>query len=243
MAWQRFIFASDLHGDAQDAGAVNALFRFMRDFKPRIRICGGDVWDFRALRSKANEEEKRESIRADFDAGLNWLTEFAPTHDLLLGNHDQRLWDKAELRNGPLADYSRELVDRVNGLLGRFRVGFRAYHKRIGVLRLGHLKLLHGFFAGVTAARQHALAYGSCLFGHIHSIDEASIPGMDRRVARACGCLCQLDMDYNRTSVNTLRYANGWAYGVVDDSSGNYVVWQSECVDGKYVVATDYRTI
>lgn len=243
MSYQRFVIATDLHGDMQDSGAVNALMRFIRDWKPRHRICLGDVWDFRALRTKASEEEKRESLKADFDAGLAWLEQFAPNHDLLLGNHDVRLWDRAALDNGPLADYCGELVSRVDGLLARSRVAVRPYHKRLGVLRLGHLKLLHGFYAGVTAARQHALAYGSCLFGHIHAIDEASVPGMERRVARAIGALCLLDMDYNRGSVNTLRYANGWAYGVVDDSSGDYQVFQAESVNGKYVVADGVRAI
>jgi hypothetical protein len=243
LAWQRFIVASDLHGDMQDSAAVNALSRFTREWKPKHRICLGDVWDFRALRTKASEEERRESLKADFDAGLAWLEDFAPTHDLLLGNHDIRLWDRAKFGNGPLADYCGELVARVDASLARCRVGTRPYHKRLGVLRLGHLKLLHGFYAGVTAARQHALAYGSCLFGHIHSIDEASVPGMDRRTARAVGCLCRLDMDYNRASVNTLRYASGFAYGVVDDKSGDYCVWQAEGVSGKYIVASETSVI
>jgi hypothetical protein len=227
----------------QDAAAVNALSRFIREWKPKHRICLGDCWDFRALRTKASEEERRESLRADFDAGLAWLEDFAPTHDLLLGNHDIRLWDRAKLNNGPMADYCGELVTRVDASLARCRVGTRPYCKRLGVLRLGHLKLLHGFSCGVTAARQHALAYGSCLFGHVHSVDEASVPGLDRRVARSIGALCRLDYDYNRGSVNTLRHANGWAYGVIEDRTGEYQVWQAEGINGKYVVAKETAVI
>jgi hypothetical protein len=237
---KRFVFASDVHGDVQDTAAVNACLGFVRDFKPHYRICGGDIFDFRPLRGRASEEEKRESLKEDFEAGDRFLEAFAPTHTLL-GNHDQRLYDRAALRSGPASDYAAELADRLSGRLGRSEL--YPYHKRAGVLRIGHLKFLHGFFCGVTAARQHALAYGSCLFGHIHSIDEASVPGMDRRVARSVGCLCKLDMDYNARSPNTLRYAHGWGYGVIDEKTGNYTVFQAEGIDGKFYVAGEIRAV
>ncbi len=219
-----------------DPVANKALFAFMQSFKPHYRICGGDLFDLRALRKKAGGEEQRESIDADYRAGIDWLKTFKPTH-LLRGNHDERLWDKAAENSGPLSDYCRLLVGDVTDRLVRLDCEMFPYHKRLGVLKIGHLKFLHGFFCGVTAARQTAVSYGSALFGHGHAIDVASASGFDRRVARMVGCLCRLDMDYNRASVNSLRYAHGFAYGVIDDKTGNYTCFQCEGVDGKFYFA------
>jgi hypothetical protein len=237
---KRFVFGSDIHGDMSDPAAVNAFLGFVRDFKPNYRICGGDVFDFRPLRGKASEEERRESLLGDFEAGDRFLDAYRPTH-LLRGNHDERLWDRAGLKSGPVSDLAQELVGRVERRLSSATV--LPYHRRTGVLRLGHLKFLHGFYAGVTAARQHALAYGSCLFGHVHSIDEASVPGLDRRVARSVGCLCLLDMPYDARSVGALRHCHGWAYGVIDEKTGNYSVFQAEGIDGKFYVADQIRAV
>jgi hypothetical protein len=238
---KRWIFASDVHGDMADPGALNALFAFCRDFKPQYRICGGDVWDFRALRGKASEEEKRESLKEDFVAGCRFLEAFAPTA-FLRGNHDERLWDAARRSNGPLADYAGQLADDAESRLGG-RCEVRPYHKRKGVARLGHLKFLHGFYAGVTAARQHALAYGSCMFGHVHAVDVASVPGIDRRVARSVGCLCTLDFDYDSKSPGSLRHCQGWGYGVVDEKTGNYEAFVAEGIEGKFFVAGEIRAV
>jgi hypothetical protein len=245
MAYTPFIFASDIHGDCQDTAACNALFRFMRDWKPKIRVCGGDLWDFRALRKKASKKETEESTKADLAAGMSFLDAFKPTH-FLRGNHDERLWDAAKdggTQDGLAKDYAAEKVEAIETKLAGWRCTMLPYHNRRGVLKIGHLKFIHGFFCGVTAARQHALAYGSCVFGHGHAIDVASAPGFDRRVARMVGCLCSLDMDYSRASVGALRYASGWAYGVIDERSGDYQVWQAEGINGKFVVAGEPQVI
>lgn len=239
---KRFIFATDIHGDELDRQANEALFTFCEGFKPHYRICGGDLWNFAALRRKASEEERRESLTADFALGMEWLERFRPTH-LLRGNHDERLWDLAAIENGPLSDFARSLLIRVSRTCERFKTTVYPYHKRFGVCRLGHLKLLHGYYAGASAARQHAVAYGSCLFGHIHAIDESSVPGLDRRVARSVGCLCRVDMEYNRASVGSLRYAQGWAYGTIDEKTGNYAVFQAERVGDEVVVAEGMRVL
>ena len=92
---KRFIFATDLHGDQQDKAAVKALFKATESFKPHLRIFGGDLIDARPLRKGAGPEERAESMADDWRAGLKFISEWKPTH-LLMGNHDQRLWDLAE---------------------------------------------------------------------------------------------------------------------------------------------------
>ena len=242
MSLVRFQIGSDIHGDMQDPGAVEAFFKFADIWKPKIRICAGDLWDFRPLRKGASDDEKRESVREDLNAGKRWFNRFKPTH-FLRGNHDERLWELAERGNGVMADYAQEGIGEINAMVEHHKCQMLPYHKRNGVLRLGHLKVLHGFASGIYAARQHALIYGSCLFGHVHSIDEHAIPGLERRVARCIGALCRLDMEYNARHMNTLKQAHGFCYGVLNDKTGNYLVMQAEEIDGEWILPSELKKL
>lgn len=239
MSLTRFVFASDLHGDQSEVSATDALAKFIEAFKPKLRIFGGDLWDFRPLRRKACEDERRESMAADYEAGLRWLKGFKPNY-FLRGNHDERLWELAAKDRGVESDYAMSGVIEITALLAKMKCRMLPYHNRDGVLRIGHLKMLHGFHAGVNAARQTALVYGSALFGHVHTIDEHSIPGLERRVARSVGCLCKLSMEYNVRTPSALRHSHGFAYGVVNEKTGSYHVWQAEEIDGKWILPSDF---
>lgn len=236
--WRRFVCGFDLHGDKQDVKTSTAFLKFCDEWKPDLKIFGGDLWDFRPLRKKASDDEKRESMEKDFDAGMDFLKKFSPSY-FVSGNHDFRLWDLAEKQDGVRSDYAKKGVAEIEDELKKMKCRLLPYHKRDGVLRIGHLKVLHGFFFGVYAARQHALTYGSCLFGHVHDITEHSIPGLERRVARCCGALCSLDLEYAARSPNTLRQANGWAYGVINSKTGTYHAWQAERIAGHFIIPTD----
>lgn len=238
MSFTKFIFATDVHGDQQDPKANDALFSFIELWKPKRRVFGGDLWDFRPLRRKANEDERRESMARDYDAGIEWLNRFKP-HVFLRGNHDERLWDLAAKNKGVESDYAMSGVIEIITRTQKMKCEMLPYHNRAGVYRIGHLKMLHGFSSGINAARATALVYGSCLFGHVHTIDEHSIPGLDRRVARSVGCMCKLAMDYNVRTPSALRHSHGFAYGVINDRTGNYHTWQAEEVDGTWILPSD----
>lgn len=238
MSFTKFIFSSDVHGDQQDPVANDALFRFMEAWKPKLRVFGGDLWDFRPLRRKATEDERRESMAKDYEAGLEWLKRFKP-HVFLRGNHDERLWDLAARNKGVESDYAMKGVIEIITLTQKMKCEMLPYHNRDGVYRIGHLKMLHGFSSGINAARATALVYGSCLFGHVHTIDEHSIPGLERRVARSVGCLCRLAMDYNVRTPSALRHSHGFAYGIINEKTGAYNVFQAEEIDGKWMLPTD----
>lgn len=240
--WQKFVVASDVHGDKQCARAVKVCLDFCRLWKPDLRILAGDLWDFRPLRKKACEDERRESMAKDYDAGMDFLRAFQP-HFFLRGNHDERLYELAASDRGIESDYAIKAVLEIEKELKSLRCRMLPYHKRDGVLRLGHLKILHGFASGVYAARTHALVFGSCLFGHTHSIDEHAIPGLERRVARNIGALCQLDLEYNSRQLGTLKQANGFAYGIVHKKSGEFRVWQAEEISGEWILPTDTVTL
>lgn len=236
----KFVFATDVHGDMQSKSAVKTLLEFCGDFKPDVKVFGGDLWDFRALRKGASEDEKRESMSKDYNAGLEFIKRFKPKY-FLRGNHDERLWELAESDRGVISDYAMSCVVEIGDVLKKMDCKMLPYHKRDGVLRLGSLKLLHGFFCGVNSARQHALVYGSCLFGHVHNVDQHSIAGLERRTARAIGALCSLDMSYAARTPSTLRQSNGFAFGVISKKTGRYFVSQAERIDGKWMIPTSFK--
>lgn len=237
--WFKFQAGFDVHGDQQSKRACGVFFDFADVWRPDYRVMGGDLFDFRPLRKKASEDEKRESMRGDFEAGMEFLKRMRPTH-YALGNHCARLWELAQADKGVESDYAYQGVREIETLTERMKCKVYPYHKIKGVVRLGsHLKLIHGFASGVYAARQSALVYGSVLFGHVHCVDEHSIPGLDRRVARCCGCLCSLDMDYAARTPSTLRQANGFAYGVIHKKTGIYHVWTAESINGQWLIPSD----
>lgn len=237
--WERFVFATDVHGDMQDQGANKAFFKFMDIWKPKHRVMGGDLFDFRPLRRKADAEERRDSVRADYRMGMEWMAKFKPTV-FLRGNHDERLWDWASWGSGPASDLA---IDCIADLEKKLKLlGCRImlpYNKREGVYQLGHLKMLHGFVIGVNAARRSAQAYGSCLIGHGHGIQHVSIEGIENRMGRMVGCLCRLDMPYNRAAMASLSQRHGWGYGVINRQTGNYYALQAERINDTWIVPSD----
>jgi hypothetical protein len=36
-----------------------------------------------------------------------------------------------------------------------------------------------------------------------------------------------------------LRHAHGWAYGVIDEATGQYNVWQAEQIGGKWMLPSN----
>jgi hypothetical protein len=77
----------------------------------------------------------------------------------------------------------------------------------------------------------------------VHYIDEHPVPGLDRRVGRASGCLCSLDMEYTARKPNTLRQAHGWPYGVINEKTGDFKVFQAEMIGDKFIVTEGFKEL
>lgn len=239
MKYQRWIACADNHGDMADAASVSAFFEFAKHWKPHVRIHLGDAFDFRWLRGRASEGEKRERTIDDINAGLDFIRQYKP-HHFLTGNHDHRLWRAADCDDGKLRDFASYLLVDIKDALGN--AALYPWDKRKGVARLGKLGFLHGYHSGIYAVRQAALIYGSCCMGHIHASDVSSIPGIERREGHSSGCLCKVDLDYNRGSPNTLRQSNGWLYGLTF-ASGDFIVWHAERIGGSFYLPSEMREV
>jgi hypothetical protein len=244
MGMESFSSASDLHGDRQDAGAVKAFKAFVADYKPKVRVFTGDIWDFRAIREGASKDEKRHSMRADFYAGMKFLEWYRP-HVITLGNHDQRLWDLVSKegieKSGPLTDLAAELIEKFDKLTTKLGTEVLPYDKRRGVWRHNGLKFAHGF-DGMSPDNMAAI-YGNIIYGHGHAIEMAPAPTDEgHRVARMVGCLCRLDMSYNRAQTKTLRQQHGWAYGAFLQRGVNEV-FQASVQHGQVAYAGSLKVI
>lgn len=238
---KRWVAVFDTHGDMIDPEADAAFRRFVDLFRPDIRIHGGDAFDFRSLRSKATEEERQESMKADVDAGIAFLSWFQPDA-WLIGNHDHRLIRTAEsAMNGNLRSYAALLLDSITDSLPGTKI--IPWGKRAGVYTLGDLNIIHGYHAGLYAARQAASIYGKVLMGHIHARSEFELPRWNGdEIGYSCGGLCRLDMDYNAGTPNTLRQSHGWAYGVLADH-GHTVVHLARQTSGRWIVPMDFAVM
>lgn len=240
MKYKRWVAVFDNHGDQIDAAAERTFFEFLSFWKPEIRVHGGDCFDFRYLRKGASPDEQREEVKADYECAMDFLQRLQPTH-FLRGNHDERLWDLLKCDDGKVRDYAQRVIQEILHGLGK-GCQVLPYNKRSGVLELGKLQVVHGYSLGVNAARIAAQAYGSVIMGHTHTIDHQTVPGLDIRMGRTCGCLCKLEMDYNRSHIGALRQAHGWAYGILTDE-GYYQLFQAQRIGGSWFFPSEVRAL
>ncbi len=232
MSWTRFSIGFDLHGSEQHAPTVKAFHKFNADFKPQRRVMGGDLWDFVALMSRASEKEKRHPLLPDFDAGVEFLEEFRP-EELLLGNHDHRLWREAAADNGPTSELAKAKVKEFNKIAGRIGCRVLPYSKT-RVVPVGPLNVLHGLFAGESACKKHAQVYGPAIFGHVHTAEHCVVPRYGARIeAWSSPCMVRMDMEYAEQTPGTLKWQNGWMFGAYN---GRRYHVETAVVDGGEVM-------
>lgn len=237
----RWIFASDLHGHHQNARAVQVLKDVTKEFRPDIRCFGGDLLDLAALRKGATADEQVESLSEDWNAGMEFLHSWKPTK-LLLGNHDARIYTLAESSTaGIKAEYAAKLVSEFENTLRKLRCEWKPYHKRLGLFTFGKLNFLHGYFSGANAAKQHAMVYGNCVYGHCHATDSASFGTFnERKTAYGVGGLLNVDQPYNSRYPGTLRHGCGFSMGLIHED-GSFNVHQVQEINGTYHVPTSFK--
>lgn len=239
MRAKRWIAAFDSHGDQADPATMKAFWTFLAIWRPDIRVAGGDHFDFRHLRAKAGEGERYESGQLDFQAGIDFLRKFKPTH-VCWGNHDDRVWQLMSSPNANVRDQAERMIEEMEDAIKGAGV-VCAYDKRLYVT-LGDLKIIHGFAYGENAVRRSAAVYGRVLHGHIHRAESVRIDGFDVREAFSSGCLCKVNLPYNNRSLGTMRHENGWAYGEVLPS-GHTTVHLARRVGGVWHLPTEFRSI
>ena len=241
---KRFVVCSDIHGNQQDPVAVRAILDFTKDFKPEIRVINGDLYDLASLRKGASDEDRAVSLAEDWEAGNSFASKFfngGKENHFLRGNHDERIYHLRANTNGLIRDYASDGIRALESNVRKWRARMLPYDSAHGILNLGRLKVLHGYFAGNNSAQQHARVYGNCLFGHTHSIEVNAVASLEPSEARGIGCLCIRDMDYVSAKTGKLRWSQGWAYGFLFPD-GTYQLFQARKINNKFHVATEIKS-
>lgn len=224
---ERLVWVSDTHGDKVDPEFLRVFRAVVEDYRPVHRIHGGDAFDFRWLRRAARDEEKRESIEADAEAGIDLLRWFEPTV-LLLGNHDDRLTRTMESDTGHLRFLCSQLWDRIQASSPSTQwvpYSTRAFY------RLGDTTFIHGFGHGMNAVREASRVYGNVVCGHGHGMEMLSVARVDGdgvfAVGRMMGCGCDLRMPYASAALNAMRWVHGFGWGWLNRDTGRVSIHQA----------------
>ncbi len=240
-----FIFGTDLHGIEQHKPTVAAFKTFVTDNSdPKaLRVFGGDLWNFAALRRQAAEYEKSIRLNEDFLAGIEFLDWYRPSI-LILGNHDQRLWDAVKQErvkhSGYRAELAQKYVEQFEAFAKKLNIRVLPYTKSGGVARVNGMAFAHGFGGGENMTSKMIEAYGNVIFGHGHRFE--SLPGVrENRPVRGnqIGCMCRTDMDYSRADLGALKQENGWGYGFLNKTEG-HTVYAAPVIKGKALTAGDF---
>ena len=169
----KFVACGDIHGDEQDAPSVKALLAFTKEYIGKdggLVVCIGDLWDFRAIRKGAGDEEQASSLQKDWDCGEEFIREFFKFGDeriFLRGNHDERIFDMARnSRSGLARDYANDGIENIELIMKETKARMFPYDSVGGIYKCGSLSFVHGYGHAMHSGKQHADAYGDVIFGH-----------------------------------------------------------------------------
>jgi hypothetical protein len=243
----KFIFASDSHGDMADPEALSALYEFTKDFKPDIKVAGGDHYDFRSLRKGVgSDKEGAESLQEDIEAGEDFFAKWKPTV-YLWGNHEHRLDSMQGHGQAIVRDYCTDLKDRINRVARQNGAKvILPYHADKGVYRLGPVAMVHGYAHGANATVVQGLHYsphgGALIHGHTHNLASVALTKHGGGNAFSAGCLCRKDeMDYASHRLATSRWGSGFVAGFVT-KGGDYKAWLVHKMGGVWIWQTELKT-
>lgn len=241
----KFVAAGDVHGDESDPQALKCLFSFMRDYKPDLTVCVGDVWDFRAIRKNCDvDTEQSQSMIEDWEAGKDFFKKFfsfGSERVFLRGNHDERIYDlRLNASSGLKRDYARQGIESIEEMCKKQRVRMLPYDSKEGIYKCGSLSFVHGYGHNMHGSKQHSDVYGNVLFGHTHAIDYFRSVSTDVREGWNIGCLSNLSPSYNRNQMRRLRWQHGWAFGLIH-MDNTHEVYQAKERNRKYIIPTNIK--
>lgn len=226
--WKRWMAVGCSHGYLADPKALATVLEFKKRFKPQIRVHLGDFTDQTAFRSgAAGTKDETVSIADDLSHGLNFLSEFAPTH-LLNGNHEARLWKLADHHNEIVARAASTTIQEIKTLADKLKCQYvDHYDITRSWIEIGDTKFIHGFMFSENAIRDHSEHFGRCVIAHLHTVGEAAGRRSDNARCYCVGTLANIpSMSYALTRRATARWSHGFAYG--ETNGKETIVWLSQ---------------
>lgn len=220
--YKRFLAVGCSHGSLVNWKAVEKVLQFKARFKPHRTIHLGDVMDYAAFRNGAHgTRDEAVAIGPDIDSGVRMIEELRPT-DVLIGNHDDRVWRLSGHYNAVIAHAAG--CAREDFLLACKHVKVERlvdhYDINRSWLMLGDAKLLHGWMYSENALRDHAEHFGKCIMAHLHTAGMASGRRSDHPIAYCTGTLADIPaMEYAKARRATARWSYGFVWGYYNDTS------------------------
>lgn len=240
-----FIYLSDTHGMFHDSASVNAALKLTNILKPDIRIHGGDLSDFACLRKGASKSERATPIKEDLKFWRTFVKQWKPTV-FLMGNHDYRLWRTSaeDIDDGLKKDAATNLCEEFEGTFENIDCKFYHYSKSSGVHKEGKLHFIHGFVHGENPLQKTLKKMKvSVVMGHTHAPQSATEPkyGEDLE-GHVAGCMCDLELGYNATALETWKWRHGFIYGFIADN-GDFICYHAKPVGGKWILPTEWKKL
>jgi len=219
-AYKRAVVVGCSHGAHVCPGAQESLVKFIKDYKPHRVIHLGDFCDTAAFRTGARDgADGAEPVAPDITTGLRFLEEIGAT-DVLMGNHEDRLWNLAKHPNAIVSYASRTAIDCIEDACKRMKAKAYLWDGVFQYAQLGNYKLLHGTMYGENAIRDHAEAHGNVIHAHTHRPGVATGRRDDHPIGMCVGSLARRrDMAYAKSRRATLSWGMGFVWGEYNDKT------------------------
>lgn len=231
---KKLIAFGDVHFPQHDQQALEVLRKVVRDTKPDIVVCLGDLLDCKAFATHPPDGEPDtpydEELRMANEL-FDHIQKYSGRLVMVEGNHEHRIARFAARDRGGKAAWSM-LSPKVNLSKGRSKFTYVPYSNEHG--QYAHYKItptlaaVHGWSYALNATRQHLnMSQGmSIIHGHTHRSDHVRVQQVFARGtidAVSAGCLCQLIPTY--CVGNPMTWTHGFVQGFLGTQSHTlYVV-------------------
>ena len=218
MKWKRWFACGCSHGDLADPEALKAILRFRNHWNPETCIHLGDAFDTTAFRAGARgTKDEAAPVQPDLLSGIAFLKALRPDV-FLCGNHEDRLWNLMEHPNAIVSALATDIVHDIEFTCRKLKCRVVPYNYKAFV-RLGDTKFLHGYLFNEQCCRDHAEAFGSCVFAHAHRAGQAYGRRWDNPLGTCVGTLMRISAaTYAKARRSTLAWSQGFAWGYYSDT-------------------------
>ena len=245
---KKVILLPDLHHPYHNKPAVDAVFKFIKWFKPDEFTFLGDAMqmDF-ANHWKIKEEDHEffqnvtvkgnyETFDNDILTPIERLIPRGCKRTFMGGNHEN--WVNIITRK----DGRFKGIVEPEKVLNLEKRGWEwipyLTDNKIGIKQYGKLLAFHGIYTNKYHAQKTADTFSkSCVYGHTHDIQsytKVTVDDIGYHTAQSIGCMCTLSPEFLRGRMN--RWVNSFAVLYIRDD-GNYDMYVPVIINGTFTYA------
>ena len=251
---KRIVLLPDFHHPHINKPAVDAVFQFIKWFKPHAVNITGDAMNMDAVNhwkmargaKKYFEGKRLQKEYVNFDEEILTPLEKLLPRDcekvFMGGNHEDwvdGLTEKLPQFEGMIeVETSLRLEERGWDWIPWIKYNARTDSHTRGIKQYGKLLVFHGQYWNKYHSAKTADSYSkSCAYAHTHDIQSYTKVTIDDRgfhTAQSIGCLCNTSPEFLKGRIN--RWVN--AFGVLYvREDGNYNLYVPVIINGKFTFA------